>query len=368
MSVESGSADTDERFVFHEVRPEDLDELEALAERLDTLNLPDDRDRLKRIVNKSRESFRGERNEEADREYVIVLRELESERLVAASMIIAQHGSYKRPSVYFEVRPEQKYSDSLDKFFEHEVLQLQFDYHGPTEIGGLVVDPNYRRHRYKLGTLISYVRFLYIGMYQRLFRDRIVAELLPPLRDDGGSDLWDCLGQNFTELDYREADKMSRENVEFIRSLFPSTPIYTALLPEVVRSKIGVVGDKTKPAEVLLRRIGFEYDHRIDPFDGGPTFAVATEDCTLVQRTEWVEFGQRLDDDADPEGLALVGFEYDKHDVRFRATLCAYQWRQSGLRLRAHTLPELRAEPGESVGFLPLSGPALDSVYAPRDV
>jgi arginine N-succinyltransferase len=359
--------DSSERFVFHEVRPDDLDNLESLAGQLDTLNLPDDRQRLEKIIHKSRISFSGQRDDISDREYVIVLRDLQADRLVGASMIIAQHGSYKRPSVYFEVRPEQKYSDTLDKFFEHEVLQLRFDYHGPTEIGGLILHPDYRKHRLKLGTLISYVRFLYIGMHQRLFRDRIVAELLPPLRDDGSSALWDCLGNNFTELDYRKADKLSRENVEFIRSLFPSTPIYTALLPKEVRSKIGVVGQKTKPAERLLRRIGFEYEHRIDPFDGGPTFGVQTDRCKLVRRTEWLDYIDTLEADEQAGGLALIGFEHDDHDVRFRATLCGYQWRQDGLRLRAQTLDNLRADPGQSVGFLPLTGPALDSVYERRE-
>ncbi|MFB6375946.1 MAG: arginine N-succinyltransferase [Bradymonadaceae bacterium] len=194
-------------FVFHEVRPSEIGELEVLADQLDTLNLPADREQLEQIVAKSRASFGGEYENLKEREYVFVLRDLEEDRLVGTSMIIAQRGTYERPAVYFNVHEDQKYSETLDKFFSHEVLQLEFDYHGPTEIGGLILHPDYRNHRLKLGKLLSYVRFLYIGMHRQWFRDRIIADLLPPLREDGGSDLWEALGRNFTELPYREADR-----------------------------------------------------------------------------------------------------------------------------------------------------------------
>ena len=37
--------------------------------------------------------------------------------------------------------------------------------------------------------------------------------------------------------------------------------------------------------EKLLKRIGFRYADRIDPFDGGPHFTAPTDEITLVQRT-----------------------------------------------------------------------------------
>ncbi len=352
-------------FVFHEVRPTEIDELERLAAELDTLNLPDDREQLDQIIAKSRASFGGEYDNLKEREYVFVLRDLATGKLVGTSMIIAQHGTYERPAVYFNVREEQKYSETLDKFFSHEVLQLEFDYHGPTEIGGLILHPDYRGHDLKLGKLLSYVRFLYIGMHREWFRDRIVADLLPPLREDGGSDLWDVLGRNFTDLPYREADRISRQNVEFVRSLFPATPIYTALLPRKARQKIGVVGDQTKPAARMLKAVGFTYDERIDPFDGGPTFAVQTDFCTPVQRTRPVTFAGRLEEDEQAEGHALFGYDYDSHKVRFRAVFGEYTHTPSGVFVRSPGLNKLRITEGEKFGFLPLSGPGIEQLYAP---
>jgi arginine N-succinyltransferase len=350
-------------FVIHEVRPSELDELEALASKLDTLNLPDNRERLEQIIDRSRASFGESQKKLQERDYVFVLRDLEADRLVGTSMIISQHGTYERPSVYFKVREEQKYSETLDKFFNHEVLQLQFDYHGPTEIGGLIVDPAYRKHRLKLGKLISFVRFMYIGMHRDWFRDRIVADLLPPLKEDGNSDLWDCLGWHFTELDYREADRMSRENIEFVRSLFPTSPIYTQLLPEAARTKIGVVGDQTKPAAKMLKSIGFAYDERIDPFDGGPTFSVQTDFCTPVQRTRTVTFAGELGPDEEKDGGAMVGYEYDDHRVRFRSAFGHYKQTPEGVYFRSPALQKLRMTPGEKFGFLPLSGHNLEPLY-----
>src|SRR5690606_6435857 len=116
------------------------------------------------------------------------------------------------------------------------------------------------------------------------------AELLPPLNADGTSELWNSLGANFTGLDYTTADKLSRQNIEFIRSLFPQTPIYTTLLLEHVRALIGQVGPPTKPVEKMLKSIGFHADLSIDPFDGGPTFSVAMDQCELIKRIQRANF------------------------------------------------------------------------------
>ncbi|MFB6262090.1 MAG: arginine N-succinyltransferase [Bradymonadaceae bacterium] len=354
-------------FVFHEIRPEDIGELEELADRLDTLNLPSERERLQRIIEKSRSSFGGEYDDLKDREYVFGLRDLEEERLVGASMIIAQHGTYERPAVYFQVLEQQKYSETIDAFFEHTVLNLKFDYHGPTEIGGLVLSPDHRGHRLKLGKLLSYVRFLYIGMHRKWFRQQIVAELLPPLQEDGQSDLWTCLGERFTGLHYREADRMSRQNVEFVRSLFPDSPIYATILPDRASEKIGVVGEESRAAAEMLRDVGFSYDERIDPFDGGPAYSVDVDDCPPVERTRWMTFAGPLEPGETAEGRALIGYEYDSHEVRFRAAYAEYRVVPKGVYLRTPALETMAMGHGDRFGFMPLSGPGVDPLHQPRE-
>ncbi len=350
-------------FLLREVRPSDIDDMEELAHRLNTLNLPPNRKVLKQIINASRSSFGHKFEDPFEREYVFVLRDLEADRVIGTCMIIAQHGSYTRPSCYFNVREEQKYSVSVGKLFVHQILQLSFNFDGPTEIGGLILHPDYRGHPLRLGKLLAFVRFLYMGMHPQQFRDEIVAELLPPLNDDGTSDLWDALGGKFTGLDYMEADKLSRENIEFIRTLFPFTPLYSALLPPGVAAQIGKVGEPTKPVERMLRKIGFEWDHSIDPFDGGPTFRVRAQNCEAIRRVSWEPFAGLFDPEVDePDGIAMVGFEYESRLVRFRATYGPYKRSAEGIQFHSEGIDKLRLKPGDRFGFLPFTGPGLTAL------
>ncbi len=347
-------------FLLREVRLSDLDDLEDLAGRLNTLNLPANRDVLKKIIEHSRSAFGHKSDNPFDREYVFVLRDLDADRVVGTCMIIAQHGSYERPSVYFNVREEQKYSSTLSKHFRHRVLQLALNFDGPTEIGGLILHPDYRGHELKLGKLLAFVRFLYIGMHPTLFRDELVAELLPPLRADGTSDLWDALGRNFTGLDYMTADKLSRQNIEFIQNLFPFTPIYTALLPEAVEAQIGEVGLPTKPIERMLTKIGFQWDRSIDPFDGGPTFRAHTRQCDAVRRVSWETFAGQMDPDTEEaDGIAMIGFEYESKLVRFRSTYGPYRRTAEGMRFYSEGMYRLGIKPGDRFACLPFTGPGL---------
>jgi arginine N-succinyltransferase len=126
-------------------------------------------------------------------------------------------------------------------------------------------------------------------MHRELFRDEVLAELLPPLEPDGTSHLWDALGRKFTGLSYAEADRLSKQNKEFIRGLFPEGTIYASLLGEKANEVIGKVGAQTRGVEKMLRRIGFRYAERVDPFDGGPHFTAPTDEVSLVQKAHPVK-------------------------------------------------------------------------------
>jgi arginine N-succinyltransferase len=274
-------------FLVRAAEEADLAAVLGAAEYLDSFNLPHDPQRLAEIIDRSTRSFAG-RLEASRRELLFVLVERTSdgtERVVGSSMIFAQHGSRLSPHTYFDVLEEERYSETLDRHFRHTVLRIGYNYRGLTEIGGLVLQPAYRGRPEQLGKLLAYIRFLYIALHREVFRDEVVSELMPPLEPDGRSLLWESLGRHFTGLSYQEADRISRENKEFIRTLFPQDPIYATLLPENAQALIGQVGPSSRPVERLLRRIGFAFAHRIDPFDGGPHFHAATDEITLVKTT-----------------------------------------------------------------------------------
>ncbi|AKU92309.1 arginine N-succinyltransferase [Vulgatibacter incomptus] len=304
--------------LLRDVAPSDLPGLKRLAEVLNTVNLPNDEEALQSIIDKSVRSFGGRIRDPLQREYLFVLEETRTGRLVGTSMVIAQHGTFEAPHVFFEVSQRQSYSSTIERHFQHTVLSIAYHYEGPTEIGGLVVDPELRGQN-KPGKQLSYVRFLFIGMHRPWFRDHVLAELLPPLLPDGRSLLWETLGKKFTGLSYMEADRLSRQNKEFIKELFPQSDIYATLFPERVQKVIGRVGPNTEGVKKMLERIGFRYMERIDPFDGGPHFEARTSDVSLIRSLRRCKV---LDEDLlreDDHECVLVAAEHKDPNNRFRA-------------------------------------------------
>src|ERR1700722_2587851 len=291
------------------VVPADEDQLLEVAGHLNTVNLPNDREEIRGILEQAHKSFTGAVKDPRRREYVFVLVDLAENRIVGTSMIIGQLGRRDAPYIYVDVFEEERYSATLDRHFRHVVLKIGYSYAGPTEIGGLIVSPEYRKKPERLGLLISCVRFLYIAMHRDWFRDELLAELLPPLEPDGTSHLWNAVGRKFTEMTYAEADRLSKKNKEFVKGQLPEGPIYASLLPEDAQSVIGKVGAQTRGVEKMLRRIGFRYAYRVDPFDGGPHFSAPTDEVTLVRASRAMTVTGFLPVGASTRTRALVAVE-----------------------------------------------------------
>ncbi|MEO8703580.1 MAG: arginine N-succinyltransferase, partial [Kofleriaceae bacterium] len=166
----------------------------AVAEHLDTVNLPADRAAIAAILEQSEKSFAAA-VPESEREFLFVLEDLSKKQIIGTSMIYAQHGTKRAPHIFFRLESDERYSVTLDKHFVHQTLRIGYNYSGPTEIGGLILLPEYRRNSEALGKALSYVRFLFIRMHRSLFRDSVLSELLPPLEPDGASKLWEALGR-----------------------------------------------------------------------------------------------------------------------------------------------------------------------------
>ena len=167
--------------------------------------------------------------------------------------------------------------------FIHGTLKLGVDTDGPTEIGGLILHPDYRKGPKKLGKQLSFVRFLFMGLYPHLFKDTVHAELMPPLDKDGQSPLWKALGQRFIGMDYKKADFLSLHNKEFILNLYPRELIYQTLLPPKACHVIGKVGKETLPVKRMLESIGLKYINEVDPFDGGPHYRAPLKEIKPIR-------------------------------------------------------------------------------------
>jgi arginine N-succinyltransferase len=344
-------------YVIRDVQKADLPGLAKLARELDTVNLPDNERDLSSIIDKSARSFDGRIRDVFERDYLFVMEDVRKRSIVGSSLIIAQHGTRDAPHIFFDVYEKEHYSHSVDKHFRHRVLSIGYNFDGPTEIGGLVVDPQYRGQG-KPGKQLSYVRFLYVAMHRPRFRDRILVELLPRLEDDGRSPLWEVLGRKFTGLSYRDADKLSRENKEFIQQLFPPGEIYATIFTQKIQDAIGEVGPSTLGAKNMLTKIGFRYDERIDPFDGGPHFSAPTELIEPIRRFRRARLSaQRL-----PEGTEiepnevedrLVAIERTQGRNRFRAVRTLCMFRDAEMRLPEDAVDALEAKDGDRLQTIP---------------
>lgn len=342
-------------FVLRNVTKHDLKSLMRLASMLNTLNLPHKRSALEELIEKSESSFHAKIRNPKNREYLFVMEDLKEERLVGTSMIIAQHGTRESPHLFFEVLEDQRYSSTLGKHFCHQVMRLGKNFDGPTEIGGLVLDPKYRGHSQKLGKQLSYVRFLLIAMKLKWFRKRLLAELLPPLLADGRSLLWESLGRPFTGLDYMDADFLSRTNKEFITSLFPSVDIYLSMLSKKVRAVIGQAGPQTMGVQKMLEDIGFHYTRRIDPFDGGPHFEADTESIWPVQALQWrkariVKESELLTD----ERLIAIYQPEERNAFRSALTMCGLG-KDSTIDIPQSVAKALKIQNQQKVALIPIS-------------
>ncbi len=269
-------------FEIRAALPGDDASLGALARHLNSVNLPADPVAISQILRTSQQSFT-RALPAPHRAHVFILQDLKSDRAVGTSTLIGQLGRPDAPYIFFDVDEEERYSRDLGMHFRHSVLRLGFSYAGPTELGGLVVDPEYRRSPGRLGLCVSYIRLLFVAAYRHEFQDQLLAELLPPLEADGTSHLWNALGRRFTQMTYRHADRLSHENKDFIRDLFPRGDVYASLLSESAQAVIGKVGNQTQGVEKMLRRIGFQYANRVDPFDGGPHFTAKTDEVTVIR-------------------------------------------------------------------------------------
>ena len=269
--------------ILRPVGSDDLDGLVALAGQLDSVNLPSDRDFLASRIEISERSFGGHLDDWHEAVYVFALEDTDAGRCVGTSTILAKHGRPGVPYFWLAVTTEERRSVELDKRFVHTKLQLMSSEDGPTEIGGLILDPGYRKHREKCGKALSIVRFAYMSLYPDRFERQVIAEMLSPFEAPGQNLLWDAFGARFTGISYREADHLSARSKQFIADLFPVDPVYATLFPESVQAVIGRPNETARAALRILEKLGFHPLNQVDPFDGGPYVGAAREAIVSVR-------------------------------------------------------------------------------------
>lgn len=378
-------------FLIRQAKPSDLATLLKLAQMVHFINLPADREVISAKIAQSQRCFvraaggrarESRATKEADNgaiglgaaikradQFMLVLEDSEAGVCLGTSQIMAHMGGPGNPNFSFKLTRKQFFSHSLQTGTQHNVVRLYPDESGPTEIGGLILQPASRGH--KLGRFLSLVRFQFIALHRALFADRVIAEMMGPITLDGVSPLWEALGRRFIPLSYIEADKHCQRSREFISALLPKEDIYLSLLPPEARDAVGKVHEETIPARKMLEKLGFECKDLVDCFDGGPQLEAPTDKVPLVKNTFRAPLGDPLSGSARPEKRGFIS--HLDSDGEFRAVDVEYGADARGrIRLPAPVADELAWKAGLNVGVTPVEDapgrPPQDASKRPRRV
>lgn len=371
------------QFVVRRAMASDLPTLHKLSKMVHFINLPPDQEIIADKIRNSRKSFlraardaktvhkpKRESNTGGISEktaladiFMFVIEECNNEGCIGTSQVISQMGGPGHPNVCFKLETREKYAEDLKFGAKHTIAKVYLDESGPTELGGLIMQPSFRGHKLKLGRFVALVRFHFIGLHRKMFRPTILAEMMAPITAKGESLVWDTLGRRFIPLSYDEADRFCQYSRAFMTDLLPEGDIHLSLIPPQARAQIGEVGPDTLPARRMLERLGFRYDGFVDPFDGGPYLTANTDEIELVRNTFRAPFGPSIrHDQTNQVGIVSVL----NSDGDFRAVQCAFQVDRAGhLRVTSETMMALHAEPGIEAGCTPMRVPIEPGKPAP---
>ncbi len=362
----------------------DAPTLLKLARSVHFINLPPDRPVIETKIRRSRECFKEAREgvngpgipgnpgfrggPQHSPTYMFVLEDPETGNVIGTSSIVASMGDEENPNLCLRLRKRDFFSEELQSGHSHVTAQLTLDHDGPTEIGGLILAPGYRGHKEKLGKQLSFVRFHYIGLHRKRFKDDLLAEMMGAITDDSHSTLWEYFGRRFINLSYMEADRFSAHSREFMLSLLPREELYLSLLPPEARALVGQVRPETRPARAMLEALGFHPTDRVDPFDGGPHIEAKTNDIEMIRTSESIKLGDSCTQ-KDARESGFVSFDGGVDGSEFRAVHATFRRNPGGksVSVPKRVLETLGASPGQKVGITPTPEWTRSAKSAARD-
>ncbi|MDH1261819.1 arginine/ornithine succinyltransferase subunit alpha [Pseudomonas sp. GD03944] len=266
----------------------DLAEVQRLAadSPVGVTSLPDDAGRLRDKIAASEASFSAEVSFNGEETYFFVLEDVESGRLVGCAGIVASAG-YSEPFYSFRNETFVHNSRELKIHNKIHVLSLCHDLTGNSLLTSFYVE------RPLVGSaaseLNSRARLMFMANHPERFADAVVVEIVGHSDDAGESPFWDAVGRNFFDMNYAEAERLcGLKSRTFLAELMPHYPIYVPLLPDEAQESMGQVHPRAQITFDILMREGFETDHYIDIFDGGPTLHARTSGIRSIAQSRMV--------------------------------------------------------------------------------
>ncbi len=266
----------------------DLAEVQRLAadSPIGVTSLPDDQQRLQEKIQASEASFGAEVSFNGEESYFFVLEDSESGRLVGCSGVVASAG-YSEPFYSFRNETFVHASRSLGIHNKIHVLSLCHDLTGNSLLTSYYVQPELVQTPY--AELNSRGRLLFLASHPERFSDAVVVEIVGYSDEQGESPFWNAVGRNFFDMSYVEAERLcGLKSRTFLAELMPHYPIYVPLLPDEAQEVMGQVYPRAQINFDILMREGFETDHYIDIFDGGPTLHARTTSIRSISQSRVV--------------------------------------------------------------------------------
>ncbi|NHN86747.1 arginine N-succinyltransferase [Acetobacter musti] len=271
-------------WIVRPARPDDLDRLYDLAAHTGggLLNLPWDRDALRKRLEWTETSFARDISAPENELYLLVLENSRDGTVAGSACIFSRIGT-PWPFYSYKIATHTHVSRELGRTFQTRLLHLVNDFDGASEVGGLFLHPDYRTGG--LGSLLARSRYLFIARHRARFADRIIADLRGYVGPEGPP-FWNAVGRIFFGREFAEADHYNAlHGNQFIADLMPRYPVYIDLLPEAARAAIGHTHDLAAPARKMLEEEGFAFDGYIDIFDGGPTLSALTDNLRTLRQS-----------------------------------------------------------------------------------
>jgi arginine N-succinyltransferase len=298
--------------VLRPVEQTDLPQLQQLARDslVGVTSLPDDSERLREKIAGSCASFASAAAAHGPENYFFVLEDLDDQRLVGCSEILAKAG-FDEP--FYSLRNRHFTSASRELNIEHGVpaLSLCHDLNDHTLLRGFHIDAALVRTPFS--ELLSRARLLFIAAHATRFAEAVITEIVGYSDEEGHSPFWDALGKHFFDLPYAEAERLcGLQSRTFLAELMPQYPIYVPMLPQAAQDCIGRIHPDGQEAFDILEREGFETNSYIDLFDAGPTLYARTSNIRSIAHSQTATVQQRPKIDARGRYLlsndALHGF------------------------------------------------------------
>ena len=334
-------------FIIRPIDQKDIDGIMKLLEKSGhgLTTLPKDPDVIKKRIRQSDRSFNHREEGPAGEDYLFIMEELFTGKIVGVCAIISKIGGFMP---YYFYRLEKTHHESKLVHIKNDVTVLHFHpvHNGPAEICSLYLDPEFRNSQN--GRFLSLSRFLFIAENRKFFEDQVIAEMRGMVNDQGHSPFWDAVGANFFKMEFSKADHLYAKNRRFVEDLVPKQPVLANLLPEDAQFVIGKVHPNTEPAKRILEQEGFKFSGLVGLFEPGPVLIAEVDNIRAIKESIVGEIKEIAD-----KSFKSEDFIISRTSGTFRSALGGVvKLKTGGYKISGVTAAALKLRLGDKIRFV----------------